>query len=87
VCRHRLRKLFRVEKEAAYFLLVVGFLSALRMAAIHSSEIVMNFYWTRWYVPGDSSLHSHCCESLRPNKFTIVLHLLVFHTFLNVFFM
>jgi hypothetical protein len=35
------------------------------------SKTLVNFHPTALdHIPGDSTLHSHCCQILKPNKFT-----------------
>jgi hypothetical protein len=55
--------------------------SALKMEAICFSETSVDFWRTTWcYIPGDSTLHNHCCENLKSYlliSYTIVIYLLL----------
>jgi hypothetical protein len=42
--------------------------STLKMEAKYSSKMSVNFYQNiQRHIPGDSSLHSYCCENLKSN--------------------
>jgi hypothetical protein len=41
----------------------------LKMVVIYSSEMLVDFQWTKWhYIPEDSTLHNHRCENLKSYK-------------------
>jgi hypothetical protein len=58
-------------KEPVTCLLLVSclaFSSTLKLVAVRSSKISMNFYQTiRRYIPEDSTLHSHRYANLKSN--------------------
>jgi hypothetical protein len=49
--------------------------SALKMEAIHSSEISVHTRCTRRHIPADDILHSHCCGNLKSYTVNIWLQL------------
>jgi hypothetical protein len=51
----------------------LAYSSTLKMKAIRSSEMSVDFYrTTQAYIPEDSTLHSHLCENLKPDKYCVV---------------
>lgn len=62
-------------QKRKFFMLVscLAYYSILKMETIYSSERSVDFHpTTRLYVPGDRTLRSHGCESLRPNNLAAI---------------
>jgi hypothetical protein len=64
----------------------------LTLAAVCSSEMLVNLYQTAWHhIPEDGMFHSHCCENLIPHiypcsKPKVVLYIKWLHYFTILLF-